>query len=58
MAALEMLELGVQQYLRELSDAEFNRLVAITRPPTANWPNEAPMLAHKFCKAEEATNDA
>lgn len=32
MAAVDALELGVQAYLAELSEAELSRLIAITRP--------------------------
>ena len=33
MAAIEFLEMGVEQYLRELPDDEFEALAARVRPP-------------------------
>jgi hypothetical protein len=33
--AIEYLELGVEQYLRELPDAEFEALLKAVRPPKA-----------------------
>jgi hypothetical protein len=34
MTAIEYLELGVEQYLRELPDEKFEALAARVRPPT------------------------
>ena len=35
MTAIEYLELGVEQYLRELPEDEFEEFAARVRPPTA-----------------------
>lgn len=33
MSAIDYLRLGVEQYLRELTDTEFAALVSVVRPP-------------------------
>lgn len=39
MAAIEFLQMGVEQYLRELPDDEFEALTARVRPPkSARYP--------------------
>jgi hypothetical protein len=38
MRPIDALRAGVEQYLRELPEAEFRRLVAVVRPPDESVP--------------------
>lgn len=40
MIATDYLRLGVEQYLRELTDIEFAALVSIVRPPSSTSENQ------------------
>lgn len=40
MIATDYLRLGVEQYLRELTDTEFAHLVAVVRPPSSTPENQ------------------
>lgn len=42
MIATDYLRLGVEQYLRELTDTEFAYLVSVVRPPSTAHENQTP----------------